>query len=1033
MYINEILKLDKTMASIKKIDLFLSGCNKKSIEYYQAFSYRNLILHSLGKTNEALKALYSLVNDFSKLQDAEVISVCDAIIEITLSVKQLDQARKFIDEKKTHLKVSNSILNIKDEIRLAMARHDYHRAIAELKSYLNEILTLDESCWGYEALANIYYEVHDYKSYLEIIPELERIYQDTLNTNQLIDIEYRKLEIAYNEGNYIKVICEGNRLLNEYDVEDEVKIKTATLLIDAYLQGKDYRKASIIESNYEEFLKNASAEASLLFCKASLELYTQTNSLISVKHYQDLVKEYSSHKKKAKMKNDSVQSGIIIPKIKESEEEMKQESLFHQAPNLHELTKNIKEVYVSTFYTKLEHLFSKINNMDEATKFREIFRSSLVELSKFVSFEEAYLLYYDRSYLGLHYKKERAYDKRLEYSMIENTINFLALSQEQEVYLDFHSTEGLKNIVSQEDYLDPPYGIAIPLFKEDIPYASIAFWSREPFLDQDMVYETLKLVCQMLHHSLSAELKQNEIRSSNKKMFFIYEHMSSGIKELMEGHIHLSCQAKEILGSLEDISEEDFKAHIHASDLARYEGVVQDIYKYLSTNQSIEYRYKKNQGYIEVKETFFPSYENGILSLYSIIEDNTTAKDKSKELYSIAFTNPISKLETEVKLGMDLQERMQHRKLSLAVLDVYDFKLYEELYGINFANQLIYAIAEEMKQHFATNFQIKLYHLGYDRYAILVLDTNDKRTIDQLLLRLFEKTAKNLNLLNSRIKLYFNCGVYRLSKSSSLLDPNKILDNAYDALQDAKRIKDDSAHHISHYDSEAAKLRFNENQLVTHISESIDHGRLGITYKQLVHLSKNEVYAYVAQISLDNYEIDIAFMKKVIARRGLEELIDKYIISSCSKELKMLGDTSKASIPILISLSQQVLNENFIRFVEAQNHFYRTTKNLIFYYAPGTKTELKKLKEMGYKVASGNLMDIYHQAIDYFIYDISKYGYEAIEEIKKLCKEKNILFILSNISTKEEVLKASNLGIEYMYGSYWKKSIRMKKVIEKLS
>lgn len=1032
MYLNEILQLDKTAASLKKIDLFLAGCNKKSIEYYKAFSYRNLILHSLGKTNEALKALYACVNDFSKLGDQEIISVCDAIIEITLSVKQFDQARKFIDEKKKHLKVSNSILNTKDEINLAMARHDYYRAISELKSYLNEILTMDESCWGYESLARIYYEVHDYKAYLEIIPELERIYQDTLNTNKLIDMEYKKLEIAYNEGNYIKVICEGNRLLNEFDVEDEIKIKTATLLIDAYLQGKDYRKASIIESNYEEFLKNVSGETALEFCKMSLELYTQTNSLISVKHYQDLVKEYSTQKKKSKNKNDALQSGIVIPKLKDQEEAKQEENLSVLTPNLHELTKNIKEVYVSTFYTKLEHLFSKINNLDEGTKFREIFRSSLVELSKFVPFEEAYLLYYDRSYLGLHYKKERAYDKRLEYPMIENTINFLALSQEQEIYLDFHSTEGLKNIVTQQQYEDIPYGVAIPLFKEDVPYASIAFWSKEPFLDQDMVYETLKLICQMLHHSLLGELKQNEIRSSNKKMFFIYEHMSSGIKELMEGHIHLSAQAKEILGSLEDISEADFKAHIHSADLARYEGVVEDIYKYLSTNQSIEYRYKKNLNYIEIKETFYPSYENGILSLYSIIEDNTMEKEKSKELYSIAFTNPISKLETEVKLGMDLQERMQHRKLSLAVVDVYDFKLYEELYGINFANQLIYAIAEEMKNYFASNFQVKLYHLGYDRYAILILDTNDRRTIDQLLLKLFDKIAKNLNLLNSRIKLYFNCGVYRLSKSSSLLDPNKILDNAYDALQDAKSIKD-PAHHISHYDSEAAKIRFNENQLVTHISESIDHGRLGITYKQLVHLSKNEVYAYVAQISLDNYEIDLGFMKKVIIRRGLEEIIDKYIISSCSKELKMLGDASKASIPILISLSQTVLNANFIRFVETQNAFYKTTKHLIFYYEPGTKAELKKLKDMGYKVASSNLMDVYTAAIDYYIYDCSKYDLDSVEEIKLLCEEKKILFILSGITSKEEVLKAQDLGIDYVYGSYWKKSIRMKKVIEKLS
>ncbi|MDE5855866.1 MAG: hypothetical protein K2H06_02355, partial [Anaeroplasmataceae bacterium] len=570
------------MQSIKKKDLFLAGCNKKSLDYYKAFAYRNLIYHSLGKTNDALKALYSFVNDFSKLGDQEVIAICDAIIDITLDIKLFDQARKYIDEKKKHLKVSNSLLNTKDEIRLAIARHDYHRAIGELKNYANEILTIEESSWAYESLATIYYEVHDYKSYLEIIPELEKIYQDNLNTNKLIEIEYKKLEIAYIEGNYIKVICEGNRLLNEYDLEAETIILTATLLLKAYIESKDYRKASIIESNYEEYLKNVSNDTALAYCKASLELYTQTNSLISIRHYQDLVNEYSQSKKKAKAKNDVIKSGIIVPKLKENDELEEEKVITKSIPNIHELTKNVQKVYVSSNYTKLESLFSVINNLDDSVKFRDVFRLALIELSKFIPFEEAYLLYYDRGYNGLHYKKERAYDKHLDYEKASDTINMLAISQEQEVYLDRHSTTGLKNIVTQEQYTDIPYGIAIPLFKEDIPFASIAFWGTEPFLDLDMVYETLKLVSQMLHRVLSNELVQNEIRASNKKMFFIYEHMTSGIKELMEGHIHLSAQAKTILGSLEDISEQDFKSHIHAQDLAQYEALIDNIYKYLA-------------------------------------------------------------------------------------------------------------------------------------------------------------------------------------------------------------------------------------------------------------------------------------------------------------------------------------------------------------------------------------------------------------------------------------------------------------------
>ncbi|MCM1130907.1 MAG: diguanylate cyclase [Roseburia sp.] len=1032
MYLNEILQLDKTTQSIKKIDLFLAGCNKKSLDYYKAFAYKNIIFHFLGKTNDALKALYSFVNDFPKLGDQEVITICDAIIDITLDVKLFDQTRKYIDEKKKHLKVSNLLLNTKDEIRLAIAKHDYNRAIGELKNFSNEILTAEESCWAYECLADIYYEVHDFTSYLEIIPKLEKIYQETLNTNKLIEVEYKKLDMAYSEGNYIKVICEGNRILNEYNLEPETKVLVATLLLKAYIESKDYRQAGKVESENEEYLQDVSTPTALAFCKASLELYTQTNSISPKMRYENLVHEYSQTKKKALTKLESARTGIIVPKVKEALIDDDYQAIPKVIPNLHELTKNVHEVYVSKNYTKLEKLFSVINNLDTSIKFREIFRLALIELSKFIPFEEAYLLYYDRGYNGLHYKKERAYDKHIDYDKASDTINMLAISQEQEIYLDRHSTAGLKNIVTQEQFIDIPYGIAIPLLKEDTSFASIAFWAYEPFLDQDLVYETLKLISQMLFRVLSNELMQNEIRASNKKMFFIYEHMTSGIKELMEGHIHLSSQAKSILGGFEDITEQDFKSHIHASDLGRYEAMIEDIYKYLSKDQSIEYRYKKNQEYIEIKETFFPSYENGILSLYSLIEDNQKNKEKSQELYEIAFINPISKLETELKLGLDLKEVMKNRKLSLAIFDVHDFKLYEELYGINTAKQLILAIAEQMQSYFLTTFQVKIYHLGYDRYAILCLDMNDKRSIDHLLFKAFEKVSKAVNLLSSRIKLLFNCGVYRLSKNANIDDPNKIIDYAYDALSNTKNLKDLN-HHISHYDGELSKIRFTENQLITHISEAIDHGRLGVSYKQLVNLSKKEVYAYIAQISLDSFEVDLAHMKKVIQRRMLEELLDKYVINCCSKELKILGEVSKTNLPILVPLSQKTVETNLSGFVETQQNFYKTTKRLIFYYQSGAVLELKKLKSLGYKVASSNLLDVYQQTIDYYIYDLLQNGFDSVIELKALCKEKGITFILSNVSTKEEVLKATTLGIEYLYGSYWKKSIRMNKVLEKFA
>ena len=168
MFLYEVLELEKNSSSIKKIDLFLAGCNKKSTDYFKAFSYRNIVLHAIGKTNDALKALYATVVDFPKMESSSVIVICDAIISITLQINRFDQARKYIDIKKKHLKVSESSKGIVDEINYHLASKSYMDAINELNKFINDEISIDDSLWAYETLASIYFTLHNFEAYKEI-------------------------------------------------------------------------------------------------------------------------------------------------------------------------------------------------------------------------------------------------------------------------------------------------------------------------------------------------------------------------------------------------------------------------------------------------------------------------------------------------------------------------------------------------------------------------------------------------------------------------------------------------------------------------------------------------------------------------------------------------------------------------------------------------------------------------------------------------------------------------------------------------
>ena len=75
-------------------------------------------------------------------------------------------------------------------------------------------------------------------------------------------------------------------------------------------------------------------------------------------------------------------------------------------------------------------------------------------------------------------------------------------------------------------------------------------------------------------HALTVRREPEELRNNNKKMFFIYENMASGVKEVMDDFIHLSKKATDILGCLEDMTIRDYEVHIHTSDLPKYQEVV---------------------------------------------------------------------------------------------------------------------------------------------------------------------------------------------------------------------------------------------------------------------------------------------------------------------------------------------------------------------------------------------------------------------------------------------------------------------------
>ena len=402
----------------------------------------------------------------------------------------------------------------------------------------------------------------------------------------------------------------------------------------------------------------------------------------------------------------------------------------------------------------------------------------------------------------------------------------------------------------------------------------------------------------MLGSRLLLFMKSNQINLENQKLLFIKDNMSSGLKECVEGYIHLNTQAHNILGGLEDLTLDDYYNHMEISDITNYKNIIESLYNLDSNKREIEYDYNKDGKKIRIKERFYPLLIEGTIHILSLIDDiSKDNKDKNK-LLALAYTNPISKLDTEYKLLTDLEQLYPKRQLSLTVLSVVDFKIYEELYGYLFTKQLIFAIGKAIKEAIASNFDFRLYHLEGNQYAILMEKINDRRSIDSKLNNIFNRVHDEILKINSRASIYFMAGVFRMNKSMNLEKSSLILDYAKEALNNCKNIG--LSHTIVHYDGEEARRNFNKKNLVTHISECIDHGSLILNYQQIVDIKNVEVYGYIIKLGIDNLEIEDSLFNSVIKRRDLENQMDKYLISNAFKEEKMLYDKCRGYINIFI-------------------------------------------------------------------------------------------------------------------------------------
>ena len=1046
LLIDDLLKLNSNKQSINKIDLFLSNEPKYSDDFMKALAYKAIIMHNQGDTNEALKLLFTYVNDIKELTYVGVIALCDGIINICLDIKRYDQVEKYILLKKDFLPVSKQSYYQKDKIKFLLHQGKKDEAKLELENYIKEDISKDEKMLSIEMLASIYYDNEEFDSYINITKQLINYYKANYRYNDIENIEKNILLISFKKNEYIDFVTGANKALSTYDNPNDI-LKISSLLILSYIELNDTKKASIVESSYETYAYSIESVEAVEFLDSAIKLYEKFNNEVAIENCEKRIGEIESAlnitpKQTKKKKEDyqipninikSIKPKVVTPvisNIKNISLDMDDDADKTKLIKSKQKVVTYKNVLVSSFYNSLFKLIDSINNISLNEKFREFFRQAMIKIGKEYAFDEAYILYnIDNKFKGYHYKLERVYDKKPSLEFLKDSLPLYSYETGEEGHFDNEVKDYPKNVINGDNY-NLEYVFSIPLYNDLGVIGSFTYISYTPLFNHDMDYEALKIFAQIINFHLNSYLKLDEINENYEKLNFITKNMPYGIKEEKDGLITLSYQAKEILGIMPNIDTLDYYSHIANKDLANYKEVLNDLSLNIGKSSVIEYEFKGSKSQVKIREYIYSTLIDNNLNYISIIEDITEFKNDLDKVVKLAYQNPISKIDTEVKMLVDIAKYYPNGKLSLAVINIDDFKIYKELYGYNFEHQLIYALGTSLSDNIKSDFYLHLYHLYSDNYVILFENDNDKRVINAKLNKILDNVKKDLHKLNSRLNINFICGVYRTLKNEKISDYSELLVNAKDAINDAEMLVEFPK--IAFYDSNLSKARFMDNSLITHISESIDMNLLSLTYKQIVNIKDQEVLAYFTDINLDNYEIDQEKIYQVIKRRNLSAKVLKYIVINAIKEEKIFYNQTHSFLNIFINLNINDVTKDFIGLLKKNIYYYKVRPSSITFIVDDTNNMISKtLKEMGFSLASTNVLDIYRFNIDYFILDY-KENKSIAKDIYNLCNNLDIKFILSNINTKDDINLISNEDYKYIYGNYYKRLNRMKDILKKV-
>lgn len=431
-----------------------------------------------------------------------------------------------------------------------------------------------------------------------------------------------------------------------------------------------------------------------------------------------------------------------------------------------------------------------------------------------------------------------------------------------------------------------------------------------------------------------------------------------------------------------------------------------------------------------------------------ILLQNNTVKRNNKAFKYLAFNDEVTKGINNNGLKATffyLKDKHLIQQFTLAMIDVVNFKLYNEKYGVSFGDQLLVKIHDTIQTFLDSSHFECVSRVETDHFFVLLNDNNPHEVVK----RLREITnALQFECVNLSKALGNEMFSFRIGASALLPEDNDLETIKARVIIASKSAKVSQYNQVIFFDDNLQNQLKHNQLLIARLSQSLIDEDFKLYIQPKVNQLTNQVEGLEALVRWDCPGVGFLTPDKFVPlfeEIGRVTEIDRYVFNHVCEWLANRKQNNLPVYPISINLSRKHFEDvAFVTTFEQITKSYGIEPYLIEFEVTerifmmedcfvNMEVILDRMHEIGFKCSMDDFGVGYSSlsTLRRFPFDIIKLdrsfffninddkNYQVIKCIVELCDALNMKIVAEGIESKQQLELLKQLGIYIIQGYYY--------------